>query len=438
MHHTSSRSSTLNSKSSSSRKTPPAGSAGKKHATHQAPISPAASLSQANSLESAMVNENSRPKEHEGDVRKSKPKTTPVRVPRGSDPRRQKGPDTQFEPSGPPRDPNFIPHSNFGLPPRLPLPIGEELHKPGSPIFDAQGSSALHEDDVDGLLPRQTSAISNTTVDDDDELGDELRQDPHESGRRIVPTMVCWKQGGDKVYVTGTFAGWSRKFRMTRDPATGHLSAVLQLPPGTHHVKFIVDGEMQLSDELPTAVDYTNILVNYIEVSADDIPKEMPKLPEGVFPPQVLPQGTEAKDHDPGAVAKSALTESDPRAAPVHWGRILPPYLNDVDKPEKTNRYQRSARAIGEFPTPPGLPLFLGKSILNGATPMKDDSSVLNMPNHTVLNHLATSSIKNEVLATSITTRYIRKIISSMVRDRLGLVASGRIKKLCDEASPRA
>jgi hypothetical protein len=54
--------------------------------------------------------------------------------------------------------------------------------------------------------------------------------------------------------------------------------------------------------------------------------------------------------------------------------------------------------------------LFLGKSILNGTTPMKDDSSVLNMPNHTVLNHLATSSIKNGVLATSGTTRYKRKV----------------------------
>ena len=168
---------------------------------------------------------------------------------------------------------------------------------------------------------------------------------------------------------------------------------------------------MQLSDELPTAVDYTNILVNYIEVSADDLPKEGDsKPPEGIYPPQVLPEGTEAKDHDPGAVTTHQLTEAEPKAPIIHWGRELPPYLKDVDKPEHTNRYARSAHAISEFPTPPGLPLFLGKSILNGNTPMKDDNSVLNMPNHTVLNHLATSSIKNDVLATSITTRYIRKV----------------------------
>ena len=218
VNHTSSRSSTLNSKSSASRKAHSAADHSEKHhAIQHNPASPTASLSQTNSLDSAIGSENSKPKDQDDEGRNRKPKATPVKVPRGSDPRRQKGPDTQFEPSGPPRDPNYIPHSNFGLPPRLPLPIGEELHTPGSPIIDAQGSSLLHEDDVvDGSLPRQTSTVSSTTLEDDD-LGNELQQYPEEHGRRTVPTMVYWKQGGDKVYVTGTFTGWSRKFRMNRE-----------------------------------------------------------------------------------------------------------------------------------------------------------------------------------------------------------------------------
>ncbi len=193
---------------------------------------------------------------------------------------------------------------------------------------------------------------------------------------------------------------------------------MLQLRPGTHHVKFIVDGEMQLSNDLETAADYTNILVNYIEVSADDIPREgqhVPRahdeVPDGVYPPQTLPTGTEATDHAPDSVGKTQAPKLDVKE-PVFWGKELPPYIHDVDKPEHSNRYQRSVKAVNEFTTPPGLPLFLGKSILNGTTPMKDDASVLTMPNHTVLNHLATSSFKNEVLATSITTRYIRKVCS--------------------------
>ena len=168
---------------------------------------------------------------------------------------------------------------------------------------------------------------------------------------------------------------------------------------------------MELSDELPTAVDYTNILVNYIEISVDDLPKEKEsKSQDGVYPPQIPPQGTEAQDHDPRAVTAPNLMQAETTNPSIHWGRELPAYLKDVDQPEHTNRYARAARAISEFPTPPGLPLFLTRSILNGGIIMKDDSSVLTMPNHTVLNHLATSSIKNDVLATSITTRYNRKV----------------------------
>lgn len=170
---------------------------------------------------------------------------------------------------------------------------------------------------------------------------------------------------------------------------------------------------MQLSKELPTAVDYTNILVNYIEVSADDLPKTPPaeaKVPEGIFPPQVLPRETEVQDHAVDSVGKTQPVEGEQGSDPVFWGDDVPRYLNDLDQPEKSRKYQRAARGVAEFATPPSLPLFLGKSILNGTTPMKDDSSVLNMPNHTVLNHLATSSIKNQVLATSATTRYKRKV----------------------------
>lgn len=200
---------------------------------------------------------------------------------------------------------------------------------------------------------------------------------------------------------------------MSCSPATNVLSTTLQLPPGTHHVKFIVDGEMQLSDELPTAVDFTNILVNYIEVSADDLPKEVIpefRVPEGVFPPLVLPPEIDANDDAPDSVRKGQTVEGEKPTEPVFWGEDVPRYLTDLDLGEHSRRYQRAARGVTEFPTPPSLPLFLGKSILNGTTPMKDDSSVLIMPNHTVLNHLATSSIRHHVLATSVTTRYKRKV----------------------------
>lgn len=195
------------------------------------------------------------------------------------------------------------------------------------------------------------------------------------------------------------------------------MTTTVNLRPGTHHLKFIVDGEMRASDSLPTAVDFTNHLVNYIEVSPDKSKrprKDSVKvtdntIPSGVHPPQVVPELL--GDQQDGHVEDNKSEKGEPEEIPVgDFRNIIPQYLIDLDKEEDTPAYQQGANVIGDAPTPPSLPLFLGKSILNGTTPMKDDSSVLNYPNHTVLNHLATSSIKNGILATSVTTRYKRKV----------------------------
>lgn len=41
---------------------------------------------------------------------------------------------------------------------------------------------------------------------------------------------------------------------------------------------------------------------------------------------------------------------------------------------------------------------------------IRDDNSVLPIPNHVVLNHLGTSAIKNGVLAVATTMRYHQKV----------------------------
>ncbi|MCJ1331258.1 hypothetical protein MMC10_007946 [Thelotrema lepadinum] len=175
---------------------------------------------------------------------------------------------------------------------------------------------------------------------------------------------------------------------------------------------------MNLSTSLPTAVDYTNVLVNYIEVSADDLPKDESdkKYPPGIHPPMVLPPGVATKDFEPESTGQEPEEKHQVISTKdIRYGQMIPRYLTDLDRDTKSHRFQRAANHVQEIPTPPSLPLFLSKSILNGTMPMKDDSSVLNMPSHTVLNHLATSSIKNDVLATSVTTRYKRKYVTTII-----------------------
>ena len=184
---------------------------------------------------------------------------------------------------------------------------------------------------------------------------------------------------------------------------------------------------MRTSDKLPTAVDYTNILVNYIEVTNDDALKPAPapaerteeqkldaatpvqdrEKPLGIYPPQVIPETPELQP------IKAPLPEPPKPKVPEpskKYHQNIPRYLLDLDAPEESSRFARANATTNNLPTPPTLPGFLGKSILNGQTPHKDDSSVLIMPNHTVLNHLATSSIKDNILATSATTRYKQKV----------------------------
>jgi len=178
---------------------------------------------------------------------------------------------------------------------------------------------------------------------------------------------------------------------------------------------------MQCSKDIPTTVDFGNNLVNYIEVSADDIPHDTPVSAEAtaaatpVIGSQSQAQGPLEQVESKAAEEESAKeAKPPPKTKPVlppgRYSSQVPQYLLDLDKAEDSAAYQYAAAAIEKLPTPPSLPGFLGKPILNAATPMKDDNSVLTMPNHTVLNHLATSSIKNNVLAVSATTRYKRKV----------------------------
>jgi len=178
----------------------------------------------------------------------------------------------------------------------------------------------------------------------------------------------------------------------------GQFSTIVNLPPGTHHLKFLVDGQMRTSDAIPTAVDAAGILVNYIEVNADDMPS-------------ITRQASRQSIHETSA---SGVAEGRHRGSfdmelsrsAKKYTSVIPSFLEDLE--ERQERYGRDFSSM--LPPPPSLPMILSKVILNGNTTIKDDSSVLGIPNHVVLNHLATSSIKNHVLAISATTRYKKKV----------------------------
>ena len=192
----------------------------------------------------------------------------------------------------------------------------------------------------------------------------------------------------------------------------------ISILPGTHHIRFLVDGVMQTSPDMPTTVDFGNNLVNYIVVSPDDVARAArAAAAKG-------PLGTPAEPPKPSR-GRTVLPADQ-------YQLDIPKYLVDFDGPEDSREYQYAVTAIDKLPNPPALPGFLGKPILNATTPIKDDNSVLNLPpNHAVLNHLATSSIKNNVLAVSATTRYKSKVS----RERSILGCGKKSKLTCARVS---
>lgn len=322
-------------------------------------------------------------------------------------------------------EPRFVPVSHH-RPPRLPLPIAED--QPDSPSL---GPVIKNDSDIpifdtdDSALPKRNSMLSVATQDEED-VGEELQPFGVGYTGQTVPFTIEWHQPAEKVFVTGTFAAWDKKYRLKRsesNPST--FKTVINLPPGTHHLKFFVDNQMLTSPDLPTAVDFNNILVNYIEISTEDLPKSarresgQPAQKQPLYPTsprEDLDQQDLSGTVTPGEDRDdSSFDELRPEEMPEgDFRQVTPQALLDIDLSEDDPRYKQAAQVIRESAAPPSLPLFLSRSILNGNLPVKDDGSVLALPNHTVLNHLMTSNVRNGVLATSVTTRYKKKYVTTI------------------------
>ncbi|KAL5594789.1 hypothetical protein BROUX41_001703 [Berkeleyomyces rouxiae] len=316
--------------------------------------------------------------------------------------------------------------SYLARPPRLPLRIEEEEHMPGSPILPPAMGEPVGP--VDGSMdldsdPSSTAKSSSSNIDHDGLLVDK--------NRPMIPTRLVWRQGGERVYVTGTPFQWNRKLRM--NPVNGKpgcFSVTIPILPGTHHIRFLVDNKMCTSDHLPTTVDFGNNLVNYIEVSTEKsnsrpsrskvvshtANSESPAVPSPGVASGPTTQTAAEKPPPPRESSRpprsARLRDLPPRN---EYTVNIPQYLADFDMPEDSEEYMYAVSAIEKLSSPPALPGFLGKPILNASPLHKDDNSVLVMPIHSVLNHLATISIKNGVLGVCATTRYRHKCITTIM-----------------------
>lgn len=273
--------------------------------------------------------------------------------------------------------------------PPAPVPTTAESNTSAQPEFMRRKSAIVleTEDEVDHM--QRLNLDNNST-----EEGTPVRQN---SNSRLVtsdedatdegPKFDCrieWTQGGRKVYVTGSFTGWRKMIQLTRQE-DGNFSIVLKLPIGTHRLRFVVDNEMKCSDNLPTATDSMGNFQNYVVVDQNGVqmPYEEDKYEEYLDDEELQP------------------------AQKLEYCQEIPDVFTD---PEVMDKFVSS-----EFVTPPHLPPHLEGVILNSNSTEKDNNSILPIPNHVVLNHLATTSIKHNVLAVASISRYSRKYVTQVL-----------------------
>ncbi|PVU99131.1 hypothetical protein BB559_000993 [Furculomyces boomerangus] len=187
--------------------------------------------------------------------------------------------------------------------------------------------------------------------------------------KTFVPTLIKWEDSADNVYVSGSFNQWKYKIKLKRED--GIWSTMINLPVGMHMIKFIVDGEWQYSRNMVIAPDDHGNLVNYIKIE------------------EVFIDSLEDNSNDNVEGLDSDMFSGSP---PGEYTGVIPEFSNySVNRDGSYKRID-----------PPLLPPHLNQVLLNSADLKDDGLSTLPVPNHVVLNHLYACSIKDNVMAVSI------------------------------------
>ncbi|KAH6893693.1 5'-AMP-activated protein kinase beta subunit, interation domain-containing protein [Coprinopsis sp. MPI-PUGE-AT-0042] len=202
-----------------------------------------------------------------------------------------------------------------------------------------------------------------------------------------VSTKIVWRGGGWNVVLAraGDDEWRGRRVMERESPGSPIFETTVDLAPGTHHIRFLVDDQWRVADDLPTAVDDQGSLANYVAVP-------FPKARDPSFFPEDGPEleipfnpiSQEERDEKKKQGRKNKGDQPNPVQA-EQWTSILPPELLEAFKEEEmylaasqgtTNEQdapqpnQPIHRISGFVPAPnippaPALPRHLDKLILN-------------------------------------------------------------------------
>ncbi|KAF9262156.1 hypothetical protein L218DRAFT_929768 [Marasmius fiardii PR-910] len=150
-------------------------------------------------------------------------------------------------------------------------------------IFKAEGDavSPLSLPPVPATVDLISSTQSGPYVDVDKGRENSDGGDPEE-----IMVKVSWHGGGNEVFLARQGdEKYMNKMKMERDGSTNTFTTSLYLAPGTHHIRFFVDEQWRVADDLPATVDDLGGLANYVAVGPGFADKTSPSSPVPNSPP---------------------------------------------------------------------------------------------------------------------------------------------------------
>jgi 5'-AMP-activated protein kinase regulatory beta subunit len=196
---------------------------------------------------------------------------------------------------------------------------------------------------------------------------------------RKHPVVFRWLGEGRSVYLSGSFDNWKTKIPLVR--SHDEMYTIVEIPLGVHQYKFLVDGRWVCQPTEPQVVGDVGTPNNVITVSESDCD-----------PFTAL----EKDDINNGSPPASCVSK-----APTGYSQYIPPR-----DPCGFNFLRHG---------PPLLPPHLLQSVLNAEVPPQTDPTMVPQPNHVVLDHTFTLSIRDGVMVLSTTHRYRQKFVTTLL-----------------------
>ncbi|KAK7066257.1 5'-AMP-activated protein kinase subunit beta-2 [Halocaridina rubra] len=206
---------------------------------------------------------------------------------------------------------------------------------------------------------------------------------PPQGNKKLLPFVIKWTGGGQKVAIAGTFNQWQQ---IPMAKSEKDFIAIVDLPEGEHEYKFMVDGEWKVSSEEASVENTLGTKNNCIRIMEKDF------------------------EEFENALLKDPNDKENPLSNKL---------LNVKDKDEAENddfgqeipEYQHWEKIRG----PPVLPPHLLQVILNKDTPISCEPTLLPEPNHVMLNHMYALSIRDGMMVLSTSHRYRKKCVTTLI-----------------------